>query len=140
MSQSDTAAITRDLSGLDERLKIWKENRLNTINELRDIAEYIDMVTRNVGIAKVMSSCQQSWELRTHSILLMSGCWLGRGRGGRSPQPGWRPPHPLHRRGRPPCPRRGAGTGRGQWPHRGRSRSGQTHSQVGADVAMPARH
>ena len=59
MSQSDTTAITRDLSGLDERFKIWKENRLNTITELRDIAEYIDRVTRNVGIAKVMSSCQQ---------------------------------------------------------------------------------
>ena len=40
--------------GLEETYNTWKENRLNTISELRDIADYVDKVTKNVGIAKVI--------------------------------------------------------------------------------------
>ena len=40
--------------GLEETYNTWKENRLITISELRDIADYVDKVTKNVGIAKVI--------------------------------------------------------------------------------------
>ena len=40
--------------GLEETYNTWKENRLNTISELRDIADFVDKVTKNVGIAKVI--------------------------------------------------------------------------------------
>ena len=46
--------VMSDTIVLEERYNTWKENRLNTISELRDIADYVDKVTKNVGIAKVI--------------------------------------------------------------------------------------
>ena len=46
--------IMSNTIGLEETYNTWKENRLNTISELRDIADYVDKVTKNVGIAKVI--------------------------------------------------------------------------------------
>ena len=48
--------VVGEIIVLEERYNIWKENRLNTIVELRDIADYVDKVTKNVGIAKVIVS------------------------------------------------------------------------------------
>ena len=48
--------VVNDLDVLEEKYKTWRENRINTISELRDIADYIDKVTKNVGIAKVKIS------------------------------------------------------------------------------------
>ena len=57
MSNTDVADNVRgDIIVLEERFNIWKENRLNTIFELRYIADYVDKVTKNVGIAKVIVS------------------------------------------------------------------------------------
>ena len=38
--------VMSDTSVLEERYNTWKENRLNTISELRDIADYVDKVTK----------------------------------------------------------------------------------------------
>ena len=46
--------VMSDTIVLEERYNTWKENRLNTISELRDIADYVDKVTKNVRIAKVI--------------------------------------------------------------------------------------
>ena len=40
---------------LEKKYQIWKQNRLKTIAELRDMADYIDKVTKDVGIAKVQN-------------------------------------------------------------------------------------
>ena len=57
MSNTDVDDNVRgDIIVLEERYNIWKENRLNTIVELRDIADYVDKVTKDVGIAKVIVS------------------------------------------------------------------------------------
>ena len=57
MSNTDVDDNVRgDIIVLEERYNIWKENRLNTIVELRDIADYVDKLTKNVGIAKVIVS------------------------------------------------------------------------------------
>ena len=57
MINTDVADNVRgDIIVLEERYNIWKENRLNTIVELRDIADYVDKVTKDVGIAKVIVS------------------------------------------------------------------------------------
>lgn len=54
MINAEVDDIVSDFDVLEEKYKIWRENRLNTISELRDIADYIDKVTKNVGIAKVI--------------------------------------------------------------------------------------
>ena len=57
MSNTDVDDNVRgDIIVLEERYNIWKENRLNTIVELRDIADYVDKLTKDVGIAKVIVS------------------------------------------------------------------------------------
>ena len=38
---------------IKSKIQIWTHNRLKTISELRDIADYIDQVNKDVGIAKV---------------------------------------------------------------------------------------
>ena len=38
---------------LEKKFQIWIQNRLKTIFELRDIADYIDKLNKDVGIAKV---------------------------------------------------------------------------------------
>lgn len=48
--------VVGEIIVLEERYNIWKENRLNTIFELRYIADYVDKVTKDVGIAKVIVS------------------------------------------------------------------------------------
>ena len=50
----DDNVMSNTIIGLEETYNTWKENRLNTISELRDIADYVDKVTKNVGIAKVI--------------------------------------------------------------------------------------
>lgn len=54
MTNAEVDDIVSDFDVLEEKYKIWRENRLNTISELCDIADYIDKVTKNVGIAKVI--------------------------------------------------------------------------------------
>ena len=46
--------VMSDTIVLEERYNTWKENRLNTISELRDIADYVDKVTKKGRIAKVI--------------------------------------------------------------------------------------
>ena len=48
MTNAEVDDIVSDFDVLEEKYKIWRENRLNTISELRDIADYIDKVTKNV--------------------------------------------------------------------------------------------
>ena len=45
-----------ELKQLEEKLHLWREVRLKTIAELRDIADYIDKVAKQTGIAKVVGS------------------------------------------------------------------------------------
>ena len=55
MTDAEVDDIVSDLDVLEEKYKTWRENRLNTISQLQDIADYIDKVTKNVGIAKVIA-------------------------------------------------------------------------------------
>ena len=53
LSQTDIDEVVTELKQLEEKLHLWREVRLKTIAELRDIADYIDRVAMQTGIAKV---------------------------------------------------------------------------------------
>ena len=53
LSQTDIDEVVTELKQLEEKLHLWREVRLKTITELRDIADYIDKVAHQTGIAKV---------------------------------------------------------------------------------------
>ena len=56
LSQTDIDEVVTELRQLEEKLHLWREVRLKTIAELRDIADYIDKVAKQTGIAKVVGS------------------------------------------------------------------------------------
>ena len=56
LSQTDIDEVVTELKLLEEKLHLWREVRLKTIAELRDIADYIDKVAKQTGIAKVVGS------------------------------------------------------------------------------------
>ena len=56
LSQTDIDEVVTELKQLEEKLHLWREVRLKTIAELRDIADYIDKVAKQTGIAKVVGS------------------------------------------------------------------------------------
>ena len=56
MQEKDIEDVVNELRHLEEKLHLWREVRENTIAELREIAEYIDKVGRQTGIARVVGS------------------------------------------------------------------------------------
>ena len=56
LSEKDIKDVVSELRHLEEKLHLWREVRTRTITELREIADYIDRVSKQTGIAKVVSS------------------------------------------------------------------------------------
>ena len=56
LSERDISDVVTELRRLEEKLHLWREVRQTTILQLREIADYIDSVARNTGIAKVVGS------------------------------------------------------------------------------------
>ena len=53
LNQNDIKEVVTELRHLEEKLHLWREVRTKTISELRDIADYIDKISKQTGIAKV---------------------------------------------------------------------------------------
>ena len=53
LNQSDIKEVVTELRHLEEKLHLWREVRTKTISELREIADYIDKISKQTGIAKV---------------------------------------------------------------------------------------
>ena len=143
---------------LEKKYQIWKQNRLKTIAELRDMADYIDKVTKDVGIAKVfltlnnfvpyrqidrqsnlLCSCRsQKTRIQVKGLdgFLVVGCWVQWRPRSRSPVPYWRHSHLLHSRGRRSHSRHWSRTWRGQRHYWRRCFSVQTYHQVSANVQV----
>jgi len=56
LNQNDIKEVVTELRHLEEKLHLWREVRTKTISELRDIADYIDKISKQTGIAKVVGS------------------------------------------------------------------------------------
>ena len=56
LTEKELTELVEELRHLEERLHLWREVRLNTILQLRQIADYIDSVARKTGIARVVGS------------------------------------------------------------------------------------
>jgi len=56
LSERDINEVVSELRHLEEKLHLWREVRQNTIIRLREIADYIDNVAKQTGIAKVVGS------------------------------------------------------------------------------------
>lgn len=56
LKAEDIKEVVTELRHLEEKLHLWREVRLKTIGELRDIADYVDKVGKQTGIAKVVGS------------------------------------------------------------------------------------
>jgi len=56
LDEKDIKDVVSELRHLEEKLHLWREVRQNTIVRLREIAEYIDNVAKQTGIAKVVGS------------------------------------------------------------------------------------
>merc|ERR1712126_244989 len=56
LNQSDIKEVVTELRHLEEKLHLWREVRTKTISELREIADYIDKISKQTGIAKVVGS------------------------------------------------------------------------------------
>ena len=50
----DIKEVVSELRHLEEKLHLWREVRMTTIGELQDIADYVERVGRQTGIAKVV--------------------------------------------------------------------------------------
>ena len=55
LSENDIKDVVTELRHLEEKLHLWREVRMTTIRELREVADYIDSVSKKTGIAKVVS-------------------------------------------------------------------------------------
>ena len=91
LSQDDIAEVVTELRHLEEKLHLWREVRQATIAELGDIADYIDKVAKQTGIAKVgntpitlaeslntkseMNQTSQSLLFVCRLWVLGAGCW-----------------------------------------------------------------
>ena len=53
LSENDIKDVVTELRHLEEKLHLWREVRMATIKELREVADYIDRVSKQTGIAKV---------------------------------------------------------------------------------------
>jgi len=53
LSENDIKDVVTELRHLEEKLHLWREVRMTTIRELREVADYIDSVSKKTGIAKV---------------------------------------------------------------------------------------
>ena len=53
LNQNDIKEVVTELRHLEEKLHLWREARTKTISELREIANYIDKISKQTGIAKV---------------------------------------------------------------------------------------
>ena len=53
LSENDIKDVVTELRHLEEKLHLWREVRMTTIKELREVADYIDSVSKKTGIAKV---------------------------------------------------------------------------------------
>jgi len=56
LSENDIKDVVTELRHLEEKLHLWREVRMTTIRELREVADYIDSVSKKTGIAKVVGS------------------------------------------------------------------------------------
>merc|ERR1712013_624993 len=56
LDEKDIEAVVSELRHLEEKLHLWREVRQNTIIRLREIADYIDSVAKQTGVAKVVGS------------------------------------------------------------------------------------
>ena len=56
LKAEDIKEVVTELRHLEEKLHLWREVRMRTIGELRDIADYVDKVGKQTGIAKVVGS------------------------------------------------------------------------------------
>ena len=55
VDQEDTALSI--LEDVEQDIDLWVELRRQTVAELREIADYIETVTKDCGIAKVRNNC-----------------------------------------------------------------------------------
>ena len=56
LNENDIQDVVSELRHLEEKLHLWREVRQNTILRLREIADYIDNVAKQTGVAKVVGS------------------------------------------------------------------------------------
>ena len=56
LNEKDIQDVVSELRHLEEKLHLWREVRQNTIVRLREIADYIDNVGKQTGVAKVVGS------------------------------------------------------------------------------------
>jgi len=56
LNENDIKDVVSELRHLEEKLHLWREVRQNTIVRLREIADYIDNVAKQTGVAKVVGS------------------------------------------------------------------------------------
>jgi len=67
LSERDISDVVSELRRLEEKLHLWREVRQTTIIQLREIADYIDSVARNTGIAKIVGSGgSPGWRTHPH--------------------------------------------------------------------------
>jgi len=56
LGEADLREIVEELRHLEEKLHMWREVRHNTVECLREIADYMDEISRKAGVAKVVGS------------------------------------------------------------------------------------
>lgn len=56
LTKEELEEVLDELRRLEERLHLWREVRTNTVARLREIAEYMAVVGRRTGVAKVVGS------------------------------------------------------------------------------------
>ena len=56
LNDADVVDVLRELRHLEEKLHLWQEVRKKTITKLREIAEYLDGVHRQIGLARVVGA------------------------------------------------------------------------------------
>jgi len=56
LEEADLREIVEELRHLEEKLHMWREVRQNTVECLREIADYMDEISRKAGVAKVVGS------------------------------------------------------------------------------------
>lgn len=55
-TETDLNEVVEELRHLEERLHLWREVRQNTIERLRDTADYMDNISHRTGVARVVGS------------------------------------------------------------------------------------
>eukprot|EP00092_Neocalanus_flemingeri_P011069 GFUD01011917.1.p1 GENE.GFUD01011917.1~~GFUD01011917.1.p1 ORF type:complete len:326 (+),score=106.17 GFUD01011917.1:73-1050(+) len=56
LNEKDIQEVVSELRHLEEKLHLWREVRQNTIVRLREIADYMDSVGKQTGVARVVGS------------------------------------------------------------------------------------